>query len=266
MYWFLSCVTSTLSDWWRSDRSTRCWRWSLFPQTSSNRSILGVIKKVCAPVCFTLCVCLMALHCLCLYSVNLLIWRLLDHAVWAALHTKPISLSWRTVGHELFSHMDVPLSLQQYCQEGCVSINVIYIFPNVDLEAGCYAGIAPIPRGTFSWKTPLVPFGSSWHGNNKLPNHCQIRVNLQKEPVCLFIVQLITSLICCLFIHTQTLCVHVRSSWARWLVDSFFLSRPWSKEAIRGWNNGWQGPHQEDEEESEERYKRGGKGNNHIFF
>lgn len=159
MYWFLSCVTSTRSDWWRSDRSTRCWRWRLFPQTSSNRSILGVIKKVCAPVCLTLCVCLTALHCLCLYSVNLLIWRLIDHAVWAALHTKPISSqlkdSWTWT---LFTHGCTFVCTPVL--SGSVSINVFYLFPDVDLEAGCYAGMPPMPQGTFSkghsWKTPLM--------------------------------------------------------------------------------------------------------------
>lgn len=55
---------SMLSGSWHSDRSTRCWRWSLFPQISHHRNTLGQIKKVCVsvnlPVCsvyLSLCLC-----------------------------------------------------------------------------------------------------------------------------------------------------------------------------------------------------------------
>lgn len=44
-----------LSDSWRLDRSTRCWRWNLFPQINRHRNILGLIKKVSVSVYLPVC-------------------------------------------------------------------------------------------------------------------------------------------------------------------------------------------------------------------
>lgn len=41
-----SAFNSTLSGSWRSDRSTKCWRWSLSPQTKRHRNTHGLIKTV----------------------------------------------------------------------------------------------------------------------------------------------------------------------------------------------------------------------------
>ena len=46
---------STLSDSWHLDKSTRCWRWSLFPQTNHHKNTPGLIKKVCIPVLLPVC-------------------------------------------------------------------------------------------------------------------------------------------------------------------------------------------------------------------
>lgn len=127
---------SMLSDSWHSDRSTRCWRWSLFPQISHHRNTLGQIKKVCVsvnlPVCsvyLSLCLCKCLIICpfrlsVCMYpfSLFLSVWRLFCCSIFS--HIKPTaflflgSVIWvrqrafgHTVGricHQIFSHMTWP--------------------------------------------------------------------------------------------------------------------------------------------------------------